>query len=90
VAYRGRRSFKDGPWHYCARCGSRVHISELEWQRGVLVCKTFDCQDTGVNPLVGQREAEIAEQFERPTQELMPDPKLTEANVSADNDDIFF
>ncbi len=93
-AYRGRRTFLVGPWHYCARCGSRVKISEMAWQRGVLVCKTFDCQDYGVAPFIGQRE-EIITNILDPNalqQELQPDPKLVSPNDSGTdgNDDIVF
>jgi hypothetical protein len=79
----GRRSFRVGPWHYCARCGTRRHISQMQWQRGLLLCKDTpeNCFDTGNDgfPLVGQREAYIASVFTNPSQELMPDPKLTDS-----------
>ena len=88
--YRGIRSFHFGPYYYCGRCGTRRHISEAEWQRGVLVCKSKDCQDTGVNPFVGDREAQIAASFEVPTRELYPDPKLTPNSPSDGGDDIIF
>jgi len=89
AAYKGKRSFLQGPYHYCARCGTRVHISEMQWQRGLLLCKTKDCVDTGELPLIGQREAAIAHALEVPTEELMPDPKLTqpaESGASVDDD----
>lgn len=92
AAYRGRRSKLDNPWHYCARCGTKTHIKEMVWQRGLLLCTTKDCVDTGEYPLVGQREAAIAHALEVPTQELMPDPKLTEPQTagSSVDDDISF
>jgi len=55
----GIRSFKGSPYHYCGRCGTRVHINEMRWERGVLVCKIMNCQDTGEFPQVGQREMAI-------------------------------
>lgn len=82
MAWKGRRSFHENPWHYCARCGTRRHISQLRWQRGLLLC--FDtpenCYDTGNDgyPLVGQREIAITSVFLNPSEELMPDPKLTD------------
>lgn len=87
-AYIGRRSVMVGPWHYCARCGSRVHIAEMIWQFGILVCKTWDCQDYGNKgvPLIGQREAGVARAVAAVGEghELMPDPKLIEPSESGD------
>lgn len=83
MAYKGRRSFLQGPYHICSRCGSRYHISQMKWQRGLLLCFNTkeNCYDTGNDgyPLTGQREAAIAQVFEVPTTELMPDPKLTDS-----------
>jgi hypothetical protein len=80
MAYKGHRSFHFGPWHNCSRCDTKTHISVLQWQRGLLLCK--ECYDTGNDgyPLVGQREAAIAGYLEHQTQELQPDPKLTDNN----------
>jgi hypothetical protein len=88
MAPRGRRSFKDGPYHYCGRCGERFHLSQMDWQRGVLCCFPNNCYDTGVNPLVGQREIAIIKQFEVPTRELEPDPKLVDPGIVVDGDDL--
>jgi len=83
--WQGRRSYHENAYHYCARCGSRVFIADLEWQFGLLVCKTFDCIDHGGMglPLIGQREAYIAHVLENlPNErELMPDQKLTEPSL---------
>ena len=94
--YIGRRSFRVGPWHFCSRCGTRRHISEMVWQRGLLLCVNTpeNCYDYGNDgfPLPGQREMVIAAAFEQPTQELMPDPKLTdsvEIQMSMEEDLIF-
>lgn len=93
-AYRGRRQFHVGPYHYCARCGSRVPIAHMEWQRGLLVCnrQEWDCYDTGTNALIGQREANIARVLEIPSNELIPDPKLIQPmdSVNGADDDIIF
>lgn len=83
MAFKGKRSWHVGPYHNCARCDDKKHISELEWQRGLLLCTTGNkCLDTGNDgfPLVGQREAAIASYLERQTNELQPDPKLTDNN----------
>lgn len=92
TAYRGDRSYLQGPYHICARCGSRVHVSEMEWQRGLLLCKKWDCVDTGTYPLIGQRDAAIAHALEIPTRELMPDQKLVSPQESGSSieDDIIF
>lgn len=92
AAYKGTRSRLENPYHFCARCGSRVHIQDMQWQRGLLLCKKWDCVDTGTYPLIGEREAATALALEIPTQELMPDPKLitpTESGLSGDEDIIF-
>lgn len=84
MAPKGKRSFHDEPWHFCSRCGTRYHLSQLEWQRGLLLCRGTpeNCYDTGNDgyPLIGQREMAITAVFEVPTQELMPWPKLTDPN----------
>lgn len=80
IAWKGPRSYLQGPWHYCARCLWKTHISDMIWQRGLLLCP--DCYDYGNDgvPLIGQREAMIQAVFEVPTMELEPDPKLTESS----------
>lgn len=84
MAYKGKRSKLVGPWHDCDRCTFKWHIAELEWQRGLLLCPY--CVDYGNNgvPLIGQREAMIAQAiqtFNLPdSTELQPDPKLTDVN----------
>jgi hypothetical protein len=94
TAYRGDRSFHQVEYHYCSRCGSRVKISEMVWQRGLLLCKKWDCVDYGNhgNYLVGQRESNIAQVLEIPTHELEPNEKLITPLESGSNtdDDIIF
>lgn len=92
AGYHGDRSYLQGPYHFCARCGSRVHIAEMQWQRGLLLCEKWDCIDTGLYPLTGQREAAIAHKLEPPTMELQPDPKLVTPQESGSSleDDIIF
>ena len=91
-SYRGERSFHDDPYHYCARCGSRVHMKDLQWQRGLLICKKWDCVDTGVNPLLGNREQNIARVLNTWNRELQPDEKLTTPSdaTPGNDDDIIF
>ena len=93
-AYRGQRNFHTGSYHYCARCGSRVTMGELIWQRGLLVCTKWDCFDKGNHgfALLGQREADIAAVLTVPSHELQPDEKLItpQESGSGDNDTIIF
>jgi len=80
MAYKGKRSYLTGPWHYCNRCLFKWHIAEMSWQRGLLLCPwCFDYGNDGV-PLTGQRETMIQAVFEIPSEELMPDPRLTDIN----------
>lgn len=96
VAYKGWRSILKGPCHYCARCGSRVPISDLEWQFGILVCKKWNCFDYGNHglPLIGQREAAVTHALDNldNEHELQPDPKLIEPATSGNDpeDDLFY
>lgn len=82
VTIRGKRSFLQGPWHFCARCGDKTHIADMAWQHGLLLCLR-QCYDTGIYPLIGQREAAIAQKLSNLTfsTELMPDPKLTDPDI---------
>jgi len=86
MAPRGKRSWHCGPYHDCARCDVRYHLSEMAWQRGLLLCLAT-CFDYGTNPLVGQRELDIIRAFETPTRELQPDPKLTDPDVGTAGED---
>lgn len=88
MAPRGYRSFHQGPWHYCGRCGERRHISNMVWQRGVLVCPESNCVDYGILPLIGEREVAIMKAFETPTHELEPDPKLWNPDLQTSGDDL--
>ena len=88
MAPRGYRSWHSGPYHYCGRCGERRHLAEMTWQRGVLVCKSSNCIDYGVDALVGEREVAIIKAFEVPTHELEPDPKLTDPGIETSGDDL--
>jgi len=67
-----RRSFLVGPWHYCGRCDRKTHISDMTWQRGVLLCNMF-CKD---DELLGQRDVKIAQVLTDGKEEYVPVPKL--------------
>ena len=87
-----KRSRLVGPWHICCRCGLRFHIADMGWQRGLLVCYQY-CYDTAKSgrPLIGQTEAAIAQVFTNPSNELMPDPKLTDAiQIQSSMEDIIY
>ena len=95
VAYRGMRNYHKDAYFYCARCGSRIQIKEMVWQRGLLLCKKWDCYDHGNHgfPLVGQRESAIAATLDMPnSHEMQPDDKLITPMESGSNtdDDIYF
>lgn len=94
VAYRGMRNYHKDAYHYCARCGSRIKIGEMIWQRGLLLCKKWDCYDHGNHgfPLIGQREAHQITVLEVPTSELQPPDKLITPLESGSNtdDEIYF
>lgn len=83
MAY-GRRATNFNPWHYCARCDKKKQMSELEWQRGKLMCS--ECRD---KLLIGDREAQINQVLNDGQVELAPDPKLQEPDSVTINDDIF-
>lgn len=83
MAY-GRRCTDFTPWHYCARCGRKKLMTELEWQRGKLICKQ-DCID---KLLIGDREAQINQVLSDGQVELAPDPKLQEPDIIGQDFDI--
>lgn len=68
-----KRSYKINPWHNCPCCGIKTHISDMEWERGILKCSRVSCKD---ERLIGQRDIEIAKILQQPTKELQPDQKL--------------
>jgi len=59
-------------------------MTELEWQRGKLICKE-DCID---KLLVGDREAQINQVLSDGQVELAPDPKLQEPDIIGQDFDI--
>ena len=78
----GRRTYMNGPWAYCQRCGVKTLVGELKRQYGILVCYPNGCVD---DQIIGQREARLARAVQvLPGQELQPVPKITmENNPSA-------
>lgn len=70
-----------GDWHFCARCGWKTQISELQWQQGSLICNRSWCDDgKSALGLLGSRDADIARRVEYATSDLQPDPKLSQPN----------
>ena len=66
-------TYLEGAWGTCARCYYRYKIdSEMEWQRGKLLCKA-NCID---KMLLGDREVAIAAVLEDGKEELAPVEKL--------------
>jgi len=87
----GQRHYRSGSaYYYCARCGIRYLLSEMTWQRGILLCHV-KCYDEGIDPLVGDRENSIGRALEIPSRELEPDEKLitTDGSTTAD-DTVYF
>ena len=82
----GRRSFWVSPWRFCARCDTKTHISNMQWQRGKLLCTIRDCWD---EMLLGTREQMIAQVLGDGQQEYAPVDKLKEPDVTLTNDDIY-
>lgn len=68
---RGQRA---NVYHFCARCGFRARLSEMQWQNGQLFCKQTNCVDTAI---VGTRDLNVVRQISSDRKELQPDPKLT-------------
>jgi hypothetical protein len=73
-------------YHYDSLSGFRVGIADSVWQQGNLRAGRF--ADSGVYPLIGQREAAMAKAVEYATSDLQPDPKLAQANEPTS--DVFF
>jgi hypothetical protein len=80
-----RHTYLTGPWHYCARCDTRQKVHDMKWQRGLLLCD--ECYDTGVFPLVGQREPAIANVLTDGKEELAPVDKLRNPDIFEESED---
>jgi hypothetical protein len=78
----------EGAWTFCSRCGDRVPIAKMRWQRGKLLDdKCFDSF-----PLLGQIDKSISDAMAQVIMEpdLMPDPKLVNPTLdNIDDGDIF-
>lgn len=83
----GRRSFEFDPWHYCARCDCKTHISQMAWQRGKLLCTIRRCWD---QMLIGGRELIINQVLGDGQIEFAPVPKLRDPDVVMTNDDLMW
>lgn len=80
-----RHTYLTGAWHFCSRCDTRQKVSEMKWQRGWLLCD--ECFDTGVFPLVGQREPAIADVLSDGKEELAPVDKLRNPQIYEESED---
>lgn len=83
-----RHTYLTGAWHLCSRCDNREKVSEMKWQRGLLLCD--ECYDTGVFPLVGEREPAIALVLSDGREELAPVDKLRNPDTYVDSEDFLF
>lgn len=82
-----KHTYNEGAWTFCGRCGDRIPISKLRWQRGKLLDqKCFDDF-----PLLGQIDKGISDALSIIvlSPDLQPDPKLTMPTLDGINDDIF-
>lgn len=78
------RSWMESPYHYCMRCWRRIHISQLTWQLGQLLCE-WDVDTM----LIGERETTIMRVLSTgQEEELRPDRKLTQPNAGAVVDEV--
>ena len=78
-----KRSFLIGPWHYCARCDRKTHISEMSWQRGLLLCDRY-CID---KELLGERDIRIANVLGDGKEEYAPVEKLRNPDTFMEEED---
>lgn len=87
MAYHNwRHTYLTSVWHFCARCDTKQDVYQMKWQRGLLLCD--DCFDTGVFPLVGEREPAIAAVLQDGKEELAPIDKLRNPEVYQETEDI--
>lgn len=61
-------------YHNCMRCGTDEPMSEMVWQNGILVCRTYNCNDKAI---IGKRDIDVARAVAVNRHELEPDPKIT-------------
>ena len=80
----GIHAIGNGPYHYCARCDDKCRISDMQWQRGMLLCEI--CYD---DRLIGQREQIIQAVLNDGKPELEPVPKLRDPDLAEPADDIY-
>lgn len=77
----------EGAWHFCGRCGDRVPLAQLRWQRGKLL--DDKCFDTALLGSIEKRRADAMMTLIQ-SPDLMPDPKLTMPSLDGvDDSDIF-
>ena len=78
-----KRSFLHGPWHICARCSRKTHLSDMTWQRGLLLCNQF-CID---KELLGERDTRIAAVLGDGKEEFAPADKLRNPDAFEQEED---
>ena len=84
MAWRGRRSWRQSPYHYDSRYEDRLPLSDMSWQRGLLL----DSNDLDTS-LIGDREQQIVKTFAAPSSELLPSKKLQQPIIGSDDDILF-
>ena len=78
------RSWMRSPYHYCQFCWRRIHLSDMRWINGRLVCP-WD-QDTMI---IGERETIMMRVLTTgPQLELAPDQMLTQPNAGCLIDEV--
>lgn len=70
--WRAQRTYV---YAYCQRCKTRMPLSRLVWQNGVLRCQFNRCVSTAI---IGSRDINVARAIAQDLHELEPDKKLTE------------
>lgn len=82
------RSQLQNVYSICARCGTRMPLSKLRWQNGILVCDFYNCTDTAI---IGKRDLDVARAVQVDRHEMEVDRKLTEPIDRKDDlDDILY
>lgn len=85
-----RHTFWTGPWRYCTRCDKKSKISEMKWERGLLLGK--ECQDTNTvngppGGLIGERDVRIAQVLTDGKEEFVPVEKLRHPQFAEEVED---
>lgn len=84
-SFIGPHTFNQGAWHNCSRCDIKCKLSNMQWQRGLILCP--ECYDPW--PLEGQREQAIAQTLMDGKVDFEIDPKLRDPVIETDDMLIF-